>query len=103
MPILLVAMSLFYTGGMYLNDAFDREFDARSRPERPIPAGQVSAQAVFTSRIRYARGGIGVTGNGRLRSPGWNGIASTGGGRTAGRGHCFVQLASQGKSTKPVF
>lgn len=49
MPILLVAMSLFYTGGMYLNDAFDREFDARSRPERPIPAGQISAHAVFTS------------------------------------------------------
>ena len=27
------------TGGMCLNDAFDREIDARERPERPFPAG----------------------------------------------------------------
>ena len=44
---LLVAMSLFYVGGMYLNDAFDREFDARARPDRPIPSGQITAHAVF--------------------------------------------------------
>ena len=46
-PLLLVALSLFYIGGMFLNDAYDREFDARSRPDRPIPAGQVSAGTVF--------------------------------------------------------
>jgi 4-hydroxybenzoate polyprenyltransferase len=46
---LLLATSLFYVGGMYLNDAFDREFDRRHRPERPIPAGEVSARAVFTA------------------------------------------------------
>ena len=46
-PFLLVAISLFYTGGMFLNDAFDREFDARSRPERPIPSGEVTATTVF--------------------------------------------------------
>jgi heme O synthase-like polyprenyltransferase len=45
--VLLIALSLFYTGGMYLNDAFDREVDARERPERPIPSGQVSAREVF--------------------------------------------------------
>lgn len=44
---LLLALSLFYVGGMYLNDAFDREIDARERPERPIPSGRVSAGAVF--------------------------------------------------------
>jgi UbiA prenyltransferase family len=44
---LLIALSLFYVGGMYLNDAFDREIDARERPERPIPAGLVSAGEVF--------------------------------------------------------
>jgi MFS family permease len=44
---LVVALSLFYIGGMYLNDAFDREIDARERPERPIPSGIVSAGAVF--------------------------------------------------------
>ena len=45
--VLAVACSLFYVGGMYLNDAFDREVDARERSERPIPAGQIGAGAVF--------------------------------------------------------
>lgn len=44
---LLLAFSLFYVGGMYLNDAFDRELDRRERPGRPIPSGQVSAASVF--------------------------------------------------------
>jgi MFS family permease len=44
---LVIALSLFYIGGMYLNDAFDRHIDARERPERPIPAGIVSAETVF--------------------------------------------------------
>jgi 4-hydroxybenzoate polyprenyltransferase len=46
---LVVALSLFYIGGMYLNDAFDREIDARERPERPIPSGIVSPGFVFTA------------------------------------------------------
>ena len=46
LPLALLSLSLFYTGGMLLNDAFDREFDARERPERPIPAGEVSATEV---------------------------------------------------------
>jgi 4-hydroxybenzoate polyprenyltransferase len=41
------AMTLFYVGGMYLNDAFDRDIDARERPGRPIPAGEISATVVF--------------------------------------------------------
>ena len=48
LALLGLAFSLFYTGGMYLNDAFDRETDARERPERPIPSGRVSARSVFT-------------------------------------------------------
>ena len=47
LALLALALSLFYIGGMYLNDAFDREIDARERPERPIPAGQVKATTVF--------------------------------------------------------
>ncbi len=43
----LVAASLFYIGGMYLNDYFDRAIDARERPGRPIPAGDITATAVF--------------------------------------------------------
>jgi 4-hydroxybenzoate polyprenyltransferase len=45
--LVALAMSLFYTGGMFLNDAFDREIDARERPSRPIPAGEAAATHVF--------------------------------------------------------
>jgi 4-hydroxybenzoate polyprenyltransferase len=44
--VVLVAMSLFYVGGMYLNDYFDRGIDARERPRRPIPAGDVAPDLV---------------------------------------------------------
>ena len=44
---LALALSAFYVGGMYLNDGFDRELDARERPERPIPAGLITARRVF--------------------------------------------------------
>jgi 4-hydroxybenzoate polyprenyltransferase len=45
--VMLVAFSLFYTGGMFLNDAFDAPWDAKQRAERPIPAGEVSRREVF--------------------------------------------------------
>jgi hypothetical protein len=45
--LLMLSLSLFYTAGMFLNDAFDREFDRRNRPQRPIPAGEVDAATVF--------------------------------------------------------
>jgi hypothetical protein len=44
---LLLALTLFYTGGMYLNDAFDAEVDARERPSRPIPSGLIGRGRVF--------------------------------------------------------
>ncbi len=44
---LCVALSSFYVGGMYLNDAYDRDLDRRERPERPIPSGQTDAATVF--------------------------------------------------------
>jgi len=44
---LMVSMTFFYLGGMYLHDAFDAEIDAVERPERPIPSGQVSARLIF--------------------------------------------------------
>lgn len=46
--LLLLAISLFYMAGMYLNDAFDRHFDAAAYPQRPIPSGAVAAGTVFT-------------------------------------------------------
>lgn len=48
LPLLLLGMSVLYTGGMFLNDAFDQEFDRLRRPERPIPSGKISAGAVWT-------------------------------------------------------
>lgn len=42
-----VAASLFYTGGMFLNDAFDARFDRAARPERPIPNGDVGRGEAF--------------------------------------------------------
>ena len=44
---LLGAMSLFYVAGMFLNDAFDHHYDREHRPERPIPAGDISATQVY--------------------------------------------------------
>ena len=44
---LCVGATLFYTGGMFLNDAFDARFDRRYRPERPIASGQISHRAVW--------------------------------------------------------
>ncbi len=46
-PFIIFALSLFYIGGMFLNDACDAEIDAIERPERPIPAGLVTAKTVF--------------------------------------------------------
>ena len=44
---LLIGLSLLYVAGMYLNDAFDAEIDARERAGRPIPQGAASRGAVF--------------------------------------------------------
>ena len=58
--VLLAALSLFYVGGMYLNDAFDAEIDAKERPERPIPSGQVKRETVFMLGFGMLALGIGM-------------------------------------------
>lgn len=45
--LLLASMSLFYIAGMFLNDAFDQGFDRKYRPDRPIPANEISGTAVY--------------------------------------------------------
>ena len=42
-----IGLSLLYVSGMYLNDAFDRDIDAKDRPSRPIPC--VSARLMSES------------------------------------------------------
>ncbi len=49
----VVAVSLFYVGGMYLNDWWDAEFDRENCPERPIPSKQISRKAVLLYAIGY--------------------------------------------------
>jgi 4-hydroxybenzoate polyprenyltransferase len=53
-----LAMSLFYLGGMYLNDYFDRVIDARERPERPIPAGDIAPNMVAAAGFGMLGGGV---------------------------------------------
>lgn len=60
LAILLVSLSLFYVGGMFLNDAFDSAFDAASRPERPIPSGYVSAAQVYAVGFGMLVVGVGL-------------------------------------------
>jgi 4-hydroxybenzoate polyprenyltransferase len=43
--LVVAASGCLYTGGMVWNDYCDRDVDARERPDRPIPAGEVSASA----------------------------------------------------------
>lgn len=56
--LIIAALSLLYVGGMYLNDAFDRDIDARERTTRPIPAGLVSANTVFAAGFGMLLAGI---------------------------------------------
>jgi UbiA prenyltransferase family len=47
LPFLLLGISALYTGGMFLNDAFDADFDQQRRISRPIPSGKISADTVW--------------------------------------------------------
>ena len=44
-----IAMAVFYTAGMVLNDVLDEQIDRVERPERPIPSGVVSRQAAIAA------------------------------------------------------
>ena len=49
--LLAVAMVLYYTAGMYLNDLFDLELDRRERPERPLPSGQLTEREALGATV----------------------------------------------------
>lgn len=82
--VMIVSFTLFYVGGMFLNDAFDADIDAKERPERPIPTGVVTAREVFSAG--FAMMGIGVllllgVGYGHAFAPGtgiWPALAGLG-------------------------
>lgn len=55
--LLMLAMVLFYTAGMYLNDLLDYRIDRLERPERPLPSGLVSrAEAAAVTVALFAAG-----------------------------------------------
>ncbi len=57
--LLVVALVLFYTAGMYLNDLLDFERDRLERPERPLPSGAVThAAATATILALFGTGGV---------------------------------------------
>jgi len=74
---ILVASGCLYLAGIVLNDVFDREIDARERPRRPIPSGEVSV--AFASMLGA---GLMATGVGIAawigRSPGMVAVALAG-------------------------
>lgn len=53
-----LALSLFYIGGMWLNDAFDAQIDAAERANRPIPMGEIGVGTVFA--VGFALLGLGI-------------------------------------------
>ncbi|MEW6321531.1 MAG: UbiA family prenyltransferase [Acidobacteriota bacterium] len=59
-PWLALAVSGFYSGGMFLNDAFDAAHDAAHRPDRPIPAGDVRRGEVVAIGALLIAGGEGL-------------------------------------------
>ena len=44
---LFLGSSLVYAGGCTLNDAFDKKFDQKHNPTRPIPSGSISSKQVW--------------------------------------------------------
>ncbi|MBI5772322.1 MAG: UbiA family prenyltransferase [Verrucomicrobia bacterium] len=57
---LCLGATYLYLGGMFLNDAFDAEFDRQHRAERPIPAGVISTPAVWGWGIGWLVAGLGT-------------------------------------------
>src|SRR5262249_6298832 len=66
-----LAMTAFYVGGMYLNDFFDREIDARERPGRPIHAGDIAATTVSAVGFSLLAAGVALVATFGLLAAAW--------------------------------
>ena len=60
--LLLVGMggTFLYLAGMYLNDAFDAQWDQQRRPERPIPSGAIALTEVWQLGLLGMAAGVGT-------------------------------------------
>jgi 4-hydroxybenzoate polyprenyltransferase len=56
--VLLLGSSCLYLSGMALNDWFDQEDDRRSRPDRPIPSGEVSSRNALLIGLGLMAAGV---------------------------------------------
>ena len=56
---LIAGATLLFLAGMFLNDAFDVQFDREHRPGRPIPSGAISVKAVWVLGIAQLLLGLG--------------------------------------------
>jgi 4-hydroxybenzoate polyprenyltransferase len=69
LALAVVAGALFYTGGMFLNDAFDATIDAVERPERPIVSGRASRDVVLAIGFGMLAAGVALLGLGAVFAP----------------------------------
>jgi 4-hydroxybenzoate polyprenyltransferase len=58
LPFLFIGITLLYVGGMYLNDAFDANFDRQHRKERPIPRGDIELSMVWKLALLWIMLGL---------------------------------------------
>jgi UbiA prenyltransferase family len=58
LPLLLLGVSALYTGGMFLNDAFDVDFDRQRRSTRPIPSGAITEELVWVHGWSWMVAGV---------------------------------------------
>ena len=56
--LLCVGATCLYVGGMFLNDAFDVEFDEQHRRERPIPSGSIRLETVWKWSFAWMLAGL---------------------------------------------
>ncbi len=58
LALLLLSVSAFYVGGMYLNDAFDAAWDRKRRTERPLARGVVALETVYFAGFALLLAGL---------------------------------------------
>lgn len=68
LAVVTLAASFLYEGGMFLNDAFDAEFDYHHRRARPIPSGAISRRETWQWGLAWL--GLG------LASAAWLGVTT---------------------------
>lgn len=99
---LIVALSLLYVAGMYLNDAFDRDFDAAERPERPIPSGEADTASVFSVGFVLMGAAIGVLAVTGYVAPGGTGWRAAAAGAILGAVIVYYNMNHKGNPLGPV-